>query len=86
MFAQGLTYVDEIRGVYRVLLAVDRILAKHSPVILLQRCIRGWLLRRALTKSANQKIRQVYPQCKTKCIDIFLVADPGGGPWTPLLG
>ena len=46
-----------MQSVYRVLLTVDRVLAKYSPVILLQRHIRGWLVRKALAKSTNQKIR-----------------------------
>ena len=57
MCMQEVGYSEEIRIIYRVLLTVDRVLARYSPVILLQRHIRGWLVRKALAKSTNQKIR-----------------------------
>ena len=54
---QGSTLKDELRGVYRLLLSVDRVMAKYSPVIVIQRWIRGWLVRKALTKSSDPKIK-----------------------------
>lgn len=56
---QGMSYADELKSVYGVLLAVSRVLAKHSPVLFLQRYIRGWMVRKALAKSTNQRIRCV---------------------------
>ena len=48
---------EELSIVFRLLLAVDNVLAKHSPVIMIQRWIRGWLSRRTLLKRASTKIR-----------------------------
>ena len=53
---------DELRQVFRLLLAVDRILAKHSPVLIVQRYIRSHLARKQLSKSPNLKIR--YSKCR----------------------
>ena len=55
-----MSYADELKSVYGVLLAVSRVLAKHSPVLFLQRYIRGWMVRKALVKSTNQRIRCVF--------------------------
>lgn len=48
---------EELSIVFRLLLAVDSVLAKHSPVIMVQRWVRGWLTRKALLKRANTQIR-----------------------------
>ena len=39
------------------LLAVDCTLAHYSPVLIVQRWVRGWLTRKALAKSSNPRIR-----------------------------
>ena len=44
---------------YSLLLAVDRVLARHSPVMVIQRWVRGWLVRKALDRSSNPRIRCV---------------------------
>jgi hypothetical protein len=48
---------EELSVVFRLLLAVDRVLAKYSPVVILQRWVRGWLVRRVLLRTASFKIR-----------------------------
>ena len=50
---------DELRGVYILLLSVDHVMAKYSPVILIQRWTRGWLTRRALVKTNDRRIQSV---------------------------
>ena len=47
----------ELKGVYQLLLAVDRALAHCSPVHIIQRWIRGWLTRRTLSNSPNNRIK-----------------------------
>ena len=54
---QGMTYKEELQGVYSLLLSVDRVLATYSPVVIMQRWIRGWLVRKALAKSTNPTVR-----------------------------
>ena len=51
---------DELKSVYSLLLSVDYVMAKHSPVILIQRWTRGWLTRKALVKSNNPRIKSVH--------------------------
>ena len=45
---------------YSLLLAVDQVLARHSPVIIIQRWVRGWLVRKTLSRNPNPKIRCVW--------------------------
>ena len=44
---------------FSLLLTVDRILAKYSPVTIIQRYFRGWLVRLRLARDSNYHIRQV---------------------------
>ena len=52
---------EELCVTFRLLLAVDRVLARYSPVAIIQRWVRGWLVRRALLKNGNDKIRYIPP-------------------------
>lgn len=45
---------------YSLLLAVDQVLARHSPVIIIQRWVKGWLVRKTLSRNPNPKIRCVW--------------------------
>lgn len=42
---------------YSLLLAVDRVLARYSPVMVIQRWVRGWLVRKATAKYPNSRLR-----------------------------
>jgi len=48
---QHSTYLDEHKRVFELLLIIDRILAKFSPVVIMQRCVRGHLTRLKLKRS-----------------------------------
>ena len=54
---------------YSLLLAVDRVLARHSPVMVIQRWVRGWLVRKALDRSSNPRIR-----CVCVCVCVCMCA------------
>ena len=58
-FLQGTLLRDELKGVYGLLLRVDRVMARYSPVILIQRWTRGWLTRRQLIKTNNPRIMYI---------------------------
>ena len=45
---------------YSLLLRVDKVMAKYSPVTLIQRWTRGWLVRKALLKSKDPSIKSVH--------------------------
>ena len=65
--SQGTSYKEELRGIYSMLLAVNTILAHYSPVMIVQRWARGWLMRRTLATSNNSRIKLVR-----NCIDMKL--------------
>ena len=48
---QQSSFADEYKRTYGLLLMIDRILAKFSPVVIMQRFIRGWLTRLKLKRS-----------------------------------
>ena len=54
---KGASFQSELQGVWHLLLCVDRVLAHHSPVMVVQRWVRGWLARRALARSSNSRVR-----------------------------
>ena len=57
---QHSTYLEEHRRVYELLLQINRILAKFSPVVIMQRFIRGHLTRLRLKQSGIAMPRFVY--------------------------
>lgn len=63
---QEAEYCFELRGVYQLLLAVDSTLAHCSPVHIVQRWIRGWLTRRALLKTSDNRIK--YGRSCSHCV------------------
>ena len=68
IFSQGMSYLAELKAVHQLLLMVDKMLAYLSPVVIIQRWVRGWLCRRQLASSNNQKIRFGLEYCFTLCI------------------
>ena len=72
-FSQGLSYSAELKGVHHLLLKVDKMLACLSPVVIIQRWVRGWLCRCHLARSNNQKIRLGLRFC--------IVHLTAGSPW-----
>ena len=48
---QHSSFAEEHKQTYGLLLMIDRILAKFSPVVIMQRFIRGWFTRLRLKKS-----------------------------------
>ena len=70
---QETDFSSELRGVYQLLLAVDRALAHCSPVHIIQRWTQGWLTRKALTESTEPKIRlKITVQLQLKYFQLSL--------------
>ena len=63
---------------YSLLLAVDKVLARHSPVMVIQRWVRGWLVRKTLDRSSNPRIRCVCVRvwcvhvCVCVCVCVYV--------------
>lgn len=65
-FKQGSTYEDEIHNIKCIISKINAILAHNSPVLIVQRWIRGFLVRKNLryvlfslcSEYLNKKIRQ----------------------------
>lgn len=47
-FLQGSTYEDEVNNIKHVISKINEILAHNSPVLIVQRWIRGFLVRKRL--------------------------------------
>lgn len=47
-FIQGSTYEDEINNIKYVISKINEIMAHNSPVLIVQRWIRGFLVRKSL--------------------------------------
>lgn len=58
-YVQGVSCREELQGVFQLLLEVTHKLAHHSPVLIIQRYVRGWLTRRMLAKSSSDHARSV---------------------------
>ena len=54
---QGDTLAEELSKIYDMILRIDSVLAHHSPVVIIQRWIRGWLTRNRLLKSDVPQLR-----------------------------
>ncbi|KAK0063567.1 leucine-rich repeat and IQ domain-containing protein 3 [Biomphalaria pfeifferi] len=58
------TYSTELEVIKGIMMKVNRILAKHSPVLIVQRCIRGFLVRKRLRRLhalGGLKLKEVFP-------------------------
>lgn len=43
---QDATYKEEVKFFHQLEAQINRILAKHSPVVIVQRCLRGYFARK----------------------------------------
>ena len=48
---------SDLSKVHKLLISLDRIIAHYSPVVIIQRWVRGWMTRKRLLGSNNPHIR-----------------------------
>ncbi|XP_006831153.1 PREDICTED: leucine-rich repeat and IQ domain-containing protein 3 [Chrysochloris asiatica] len=70
---KGTTYEDEINNIKHIISKINEILAHNSPVLIIQRWIRGFLVRKKLRHIFMRKKHQnkLTRSCETKWIYIY---------------
>uniref|UniRef100_A0A8C8X1W3 Leucine rich repeats and IQ motif containing 3 n=1 Tax=Panthera leo TaxID=9689 RepID=A0A8C8X1W3_PANLE len=64
---QGSTYGDEINNIKYIVSKINEILAHNSPVLIVQRWIRGFLVRKKMSPLLHKKHQEKFiGECETK--------------------
>ena len=69
-FSQDWNFDQEMSVIHAVNARINSIMAKHSPVLIVQRCLRGYLLRRKLVC-----LFVCLSVCLLACLAIYLHSD-----------